>query len=364
MSVHTKGSTSPLVSVIIPIYNVEAYLEECVRSVRNQTYTNLEIILVDDGSPDRCGELCDAYAAEDERIRVIHRQNGGLSAARNSALAIATGEFVTFIDSDDWIDEKTVETYVASFAQHPELDLVESRTYVSNCGEPCDVGQYRPDPEFDGKRLTGEELLRLVCLKLFAAGTVTIVCNKCFRRELIGDLRFPEGRVFEDIEFLLRLYPRVRAYQLLPLVSYYNRMDREGSITHPTGLGIIPKFVDLYENLKQILVEVEAEPSERWGNLVKADYRLYVASLLMTLLMNPLHVDRAESLAVRRALAKVQRPYVQFLRGYPYQSFYPNNERDHRILRFSYDLYLFVYLPLLDRYYKVKRRLRAFFGRA
>ena len=93
----------PLVSVIIPIYKVEKYLAECIDSVINQTYHNIEIILVDDGSPDGCGAMCDAYAAQDERVRVIHCPNGGLSAARNSGVDIATGEFITFLDSDDWM---------------------------------------------------------------------------------------------------------------------------------------------------------------------------------------------------------------------------------------------------------------------
>ena len=91
------------ISVIVPIYKVEAYLDKCVQSIVDQTYTNLEIILVDDGSPDRCGQMCDAWAAKDSRIRVVHKENGGLSDARNAGLEIATGTYIAFVDSDDWV---------------------------------------------------------------------------------------------------------------------------------------------------------------------------------------------------------------------------------------------------------------------
>ena len=92
-----------LISVIVPVYKVEPYLDKCVRSIVDQTYQNLEIILVDDGSPDRCGEICDAWAAKDSRIRVIHKENGGLSDARNAGMAVATGKYMGFVDSDDYI---------------------------------------------------------------------------------------------------------------------------------------------------------------------------------------------------------------------------------------------------------------------
>ena len=99
----------PLISVIVPCYNVEEYLPKCVESVLNQTYRNLEILLVDDGSPDRCGEICDGYATVDSRVKVIHKENGGLSDARNVALDVMKGEYVTFVDSDDYVAEDYVE---------------------------------------------------------------------------------------------------------------------------------------------------------------------------------------------------------------------------------------------------------------
>ncbi|MBO5050061.1 MAG: glycosyltransferase family 2 protein, partial [Oscillospiraceae bacterium] len=101
--------TQPLISVIVPCYNVEEYLPRCVESVLNQTYRNLEILLVDDGSPDRCGEICDGYAAVDSRVKVIHKENGGLSDARNVALNVMKGEYVTFVDSDDYVAADYVE---------------------------------------------------------------------------------------------------------------------------------------------------------------------------------------------------------------------------------------------------------------
>ena len=99
-----------LISVIVPVYKVEPYLDKCVRSIVEQTYQNLEIILVDDGSPDNCGAICDAWAEKDSRIKVIHKENGGLSDARNAGMDVATGQWIAFVDSDDWIAEEMYES--------------------------------------------------------------------------------------------------------------------------------------------------------------------------------------------------------------------------------------------------------------
>lgn len=108
----------PLISVIIPIYNVEQYLEQCLDSVVNQTYRNLEIILVDDGSPDKCGAICDAYKAKDERIIVIHQENQGLSAARNAGLDICKGEYIAFVDSVDWVEADYIDAMLEYVGNH------------------------------------------------------------------------------------------------------------------------------------------------------------------------------------------------------------------------------------------------------
>ena len=123
-----EGNQS-LISVIVPVYKVEQYLDKCVESIVNQTYRNLEIILVDDGSPDNCPAMCDGWAKRDYRIKVIHKANGGLSDARNAGVAVASGEFIGFVDSDDWVAQDYIE-YLLSLLQ--ELSLCEFSSFLKN----------------------------------------------------------------------------------------------------------------------------------------------------------------------------------------------------------------------------------------
>lgn len=113
-----------MISVIVPVYKVEKYLRRSIESVLNQTYTDLEIVLVDDGSPDQCGMICDEYAQKDSRIRVIHKENGGLSSARNAGIKIAKGEYITFLDSDDYIENDAYETLI-NVAANTDADVIE-----------------------------------------------------------------------------------------------------------------------------------------------------------------------------------------------------------------------------------------------
>ena len=127
----------PLVSIIVPIYKVEPYLRRCLNSIVNQTYTNLEIILVDDGSPDGCPQICDEYAAKDKRIVVIHKKNGGLSDARNTGLDICKGEYISFVDSDDWVDEGYIEKLL-SFTQKENADIaIGENIRTKGCSKPA-----------------------------------------------------------------------------------------------------------------------------------------------------------------------------------------------------------------------------------
>lgn len=203
----------PKISVIIPIYNVENYLEKCIESVINQTYKNLEIILVNDGSTDGCKEICDRYKASDKRIKVIHKKNGGISDARNWGIDNATGDYVAFLDSDDWID----------------LGLYEN-LYNNIIKEKCDISMCNYKRTYDNKSnlkhsdkkviYTNHEILK----ELYTDKQILIVVvwNKLFKKELFNSFRFPVGKIHED-EYLIPsvLYKANKIVYLEKELIYY-----------------------------------------------------------------------------------------------------------------------------------------------
>ena len=221
-----------LISIIVPIYKVEPYLNKCVQSIVDQTYRDLEIILVDDGSPDNCPAICDAWAAKDSRIKVIHKANGGLSDARNAGLAMAKGEYVAFIDSDDSI----APTFIADL--HDALsrtgaDIAECGvSYVDESGK---VLRHRPAvPE---KELDRIGALRKLVLE---DGVYQTVWNKLYRRETIDGIPFEKGKYHEDDFWTYQVFDRMEKLVLVdkPL---YNYLQRGGSII---GVGYNLKRLD------------------------------------------------------------------------------------------------------------------------
>jgi len=177
-----------LVSVIVPVYKVEEYLRECVDSIISQTYRNLEIILVDDGSPDNCPAICDEYAEKDKRIIVIHQQNGGLSAARNAGLDIASGEFICFVDSDDVLHPQYCEILLTGII----------RTQNLFCS--CDVNFFAP-PSCIDTYVSENISYSQNTLKYFAEHIETGVWNKIYKASIFDYIRFKEGRIHEDMFF-------------------------------------------------------------------------------------------------------------------------------------------------------------------
>ena len=177
----------PTVTVIIPVYKVERYLDACVESVVRQSYADLEILLVDDGSPDRCPALCDAWAEKDPRIKVIHRENGGLSAARNSGIDAAMGEFLLFVDSDDLLEPDAVRRAVDAQRQQDADLVIFNLTYVDEANRPL------PQPDFSGftDEILDEDGVWQRCFALAETRIYYVVAwNKLYRRSLFQHLRY------------------------------------------------------------------------------------------------------------------------------------------------------------------------------
>lgn len=212
-----------LISVIVPVYRVEKYLDRCIKSILSQTYRNLEIILVDDGSPDDCGKICDRYAGLDHRITVIHQMNSGSSGARNTGLGIAHGEYVCFVDSDDEIDPQMIETlYRAISCRNDDLALCGHQQVKGNTAPQA----FQPDSA-PMRYMTSDELWQEVFSRMNNA-----VWNKLYRRDLIGNLRFPAGVIHgEDLIFNLKYLIGCESAVLIdaPLYHYYTR---PGSVTN------------------------------------------------------------------------------------------------------------------------------------
>lgn len=212
---------NPLISVIVPIYNVEKYLEKCVESLLNQTYSNLEIVLVDDGAKDSSPAMCDSFAEKDSRIKVVHKKNGGLSDARNAGLEVATGEYISFIDSDDYVALDMYKTMITE-ALNNDAQVVECNSYVAYEDGKIDV--YK---SFDYKLYTNN---RDIIFDYIREGYIqTVVWNKLYRRDIIGDIRFEFGKCHEDEFFTYQILAKTTRF-VHTNEFYYYYVQRQGSV--------------------------------------------------------------------------------------------------------------------------------------
>lgn len=202
----------PKISIIVPVYKVEPYLRKCLDSIVNQTYQNLEIILVDDGSPDNCGAICDEYAAKDERIQVIHKENGGVSSARNAGLEAASGDWVGFVDSDDWV-EPDMFAYLLESAQtyHADVAICGFLNFLPNGAAGnrfcCDKTMLL-DTEKALEAFLQNQYISLSC------------CDKLARYNLWKQVRFPDIRIGEDFLAVCQLLENAKCTICLPEVKY------------------------------------------------------------------------------------------------------------------------------------------------
>lgn len=202
-------------SIIIPVYRVETTLDRCLKSVVNQSFADFEVVLIDDGSPDHCPQMCDEWAARDKRVKVIHQANVGLSAARNNGLALAQGEYLTFIDSDDYIEEDTLEALMGELGDNDILEYPVWRFYGSR---QQSLLKFKPRIFTDMNEywLQGQAYLH------------TYAWNKIYRRNLFQTVRYPVGKVFEDAYTLPLLLRQARQIRTTDKGLYYYCWNKDG----------------------------------------------------------------------------------------------------------------------------------------
>ncbi len=246
------------VSVVVPVYNVEPYIHKCVNSILSQTMQDLEIILVDDGAKDNSGKICDEYAEQDTRICVIHKANGGLSDARNTGVQVATGDYILFVDSDDYIDERMVDRLYYLAEEHA-VDMAVCGVY---------------NVYADGAKAQYNELEEFLCDNTQALGYIMVgqkipgtICNKLIRSDIAKRLQFPVGRLYEDAFYTTQLMQTVRSVYVTTEPMYYY-FHRGGSITTTP---FREKDMDVVEAYQENLTVVKQQFPEIIG---QAQFRL------------------------------------------------------------------------------------------
>lgn len=242
----------PLVSVIIPVYNVEDYLERCVESVIKQRYSNLEILLVDDGSTDNSGKLCDKLAENDNRIRVIHKANGGLSDARNVALNVMQGEWVTFVDSDDWVSKEYVDCMLSMALKNKAQIAVALYTNVTGMDDIKINQREEKTKTFNNK----EGIKALLYQKYF---TTSAPC-KMYNATLWDKIRFPKGRLYEDVNTIYNIFKSAEKTIFKNEIIYFY-FQRQDSIVRKSfsiqKMDYVKNSREILEDIKKIYPELK-----------------------------------------------------------------------------------------------------------
>lgn len=234
---------NPKISIIVPVYKVEKYIHKCIDSILNQTFEDFELILVDDGSPDKCGEICDEYAKKDNRVVVIHKENGGLSSARNAGIDISTGEYIGFIDSDDYIEVDMYELLYSLCEEH-SCDIASCSSIIYFQDRIVVNGGHKL--EIHNKK---EAMKTMLNGKLYDE----VVWVKLFKKSVIGKIRFPEGRIYEDTSFT---YKVIHNSQKIATIgeAKYNYIKHDGSIMNTATKSIntdaIIAYKEMYDFIK------------------------------------------------------------------------------------------------------------------
>lgn len=264
----------PAISVVVPVYNVEKYLPHCVRSLREQSFADLEIILVDDGSPDGCGALCDAYAEEDDRIRVIHKENGGLSSARNAGIEAARGRYIGFVDSDDYVEPEMYER-LYTLAEKERADIAVGSYWI------CRGNQRKPfTQETESRVYSGREAVEKTLLG--RKMNIYVSCRLVKREIFDNGLRFPAGQNFEDVYIMvdLHLAAKTVAFDDRPMYNYVRRYDSiVNAPVNERTMDAVKSYRHMMDEVKKRCPELLPMAKSRlhktyfyiWNKLVKED---------------------------------------------------------------------------------------------
>ena len=238
----------PLISVVVPIYNVEIYLKECVDSILNQTYRNIEVILVDDESPDSCGKICDDYKLLDKRIKVVHKKNGGLSDARNAGMKVASGELITFVDSDDYISQDFVKILFDAITEF------DSDIAIANMKRTSKRDERNTETNWTVSSFKAEEaLIRM----LYGTPFGTSACGKIFKRNLFTDVEFPYEKFSEDLFTIYKTILKSKRVTYIGFDGYFYYYRDEGSIVVS---GYKEKHLEALDAVDNIAKVVKGKP--------------------------------------------------------------------------------------------------------
>lgn len=259
-----------MVSIIVPVYNVEKYLEHCINSIIHQTYPNLEIILVDDGSPDNCGDICDEFAKKDKRIKVIHKKNGGLSDARNEGLKVANGDFLAFVDSDDWVDLRLFEKVIDAFERN-SVDIVCFGSYKTDGRNKTTC--FTTHKEFEWTR---DEALTALCKN---DRIESHVWDKVYKKELFEDVFFPVGKYYEDVYIMHRIFMKANSVLFIDEPLYFY-LQRNTSIV---GQRTVRSGLDLMDGFQRRQVDFIGVGEDRFGELTEESIVWVALDVLRTI---------------------------------------------------------------------------------
>jgi len=277
----------PKISVIVPVYKVELYLHQCIDSILAQTYKNLEVILVNDGSPDNCGAICDEYAEKDNRIKVIHKENGGLSDARNAGIDIATGGYLAFIDSDDWIEPDMVEVLYNN--------LVNANADISCCGMHYAYMNINvPFANITGITILNSE--QAISESFSNKKITTTAWGKLYKKHIFRDIRYPVGRFHEDEFVIIEVLLAANCVVTDTASKYYYR-QRKGSIINKDYSSKKMDASDAFE--KKIKTIKDKRP-----NLYPAMFLKTRISVLSTMIFTANYAQTPEYKSILSALRK------------------------------------------------------------